>query len=60
MKPDWYVVKETAAPEGYCLDTAVSKNVQVKSNAPSMVKFEKDKNATLRISKTNSVTVEPI
>ena len=60
MKPDWYVVKETAAPEGYCLDTAVSKNVQVKSNAPSMVKFENDKNATLRISKTNSVTGEPM
>ena len=60
MKPDWYVVKETAAPEGYCLDTAVSKNVQVKSDAPSMVKFENDKNATLRISKTDSVTGKPM
>lgn len=60
MKPGWYVVKETAAPEGYCLDTAVSKNVQVKSDAPSMVKFENDKNATLRISKTDSVTGKPM
>lgn len=60
LKPDWYVVKETAAPEGYCFDTAVSKNVQVKSNAPSMVKFENDKNTTLRISKTDSVTGKPM
>ena len=60
LKPDWYVVKETAAPEGYCIDTAMSKNVQVKSSIPTMVKFENDKNATLRIAKTDSVTGEPM
>ena len=60
LKPDWYVVKEIAAPEGYCIDTAMSKNVQVKSSIPTMVKFENDKNATLRITKTDSVTGEPM
>lgn len=60
LEPGWYVVTETAAPNGYNIDDVPSKNVQVKSGSPVTVKFENDKNATLRIEKTDIVTGEPM
>lgn len=60
LEPGWYVVTETAAPNGYNIDDLPSKNVQVKSGSPVTVKFENDKNATLRIEKTDIVTGEPM
>lgn len=60
LAPNWYVVTETAAPEGYNIDIQPSKNVQVKSGSPVTVKFENDKNATLRIVKTDKVTGRPM
>ena len=54
--PNWYQVTEVAAPNGYNVDAVPSKNVQVKTGAPVTVKFENDKNATLRIEKTDIVT----
>ena len=53
-------ITETAAPEGYNIDLQPSKNVQVKSGSPVTVKFENDKNATLRIVKTDKVTGRPM
>lgn len=60
LEPGWYVVTETAVPKGYNIDAVPSKNVQVKSGSPVTVKFENDKNATLRIEKTDIVTGEPM
>ena len=60
LEPNWYVVTETAAPKGYNIDAGSSKNVQVKSGSPVTVKFENDKNATLRIVKTDIVTGKPM
>ena len=56
VEPGWYVATELAPAEGYNLDKTPSKNVQVKVNDPAIVKFENDKNATLRIEKTDKVT----
>ncbi len=60
LEPNWYVVTETAAPKGYNIDAVPSKNVQVKSGSSVTVKFENDKNATLRIVKTDIVTGKPM
>ena len=40
LDPDWYVVRETKAPEGYILDET-PKTVEVKTNVPTVVTFEK-------------------
>lgn len=60
LVPNWYVVTETVAPEGYNIDIQPSKNVQVKSGSPVTVKFENDENATLCIVKTDKVTGRPM
>lgn len=60
LEPNWYVVTETSPAEGYNIDETPSKNVQVKSGSPVTVKFENDKNATLRIVKTDKVTGKPM
>lgn len=39
LDPDWYVVRETKAPEGYILDET-PKTVEVKTNVPTVVTFE--------------------
>lgn len=59
LDPDWYVVRETKAPEGYILDET-PKTVEVKTNVPMVVTFENKPLSGIKIVKTDSETGEPL
>ena len=59
LDPDWYVVRETKAPEGYILDET-PKTVEVKTNVPTVVTFENKLLSGIKIVKTDSETGEPL
>lgn len=59
LDPDWYVVRETKAPEGYILDET-PKTVEVKTNVPTVVTFENKPLSGIKIMKTDSETGEPL
>lgn len=59
LDPDWYVVRETKAPEGYILDET-PKTVEVKTNVPTVVTFENKPLSCIKIVKTDSETGEPL
>ncbi|MDR1210139.1 MAG: Cys-Gln thioester bond-forming surface protein [Clostridiales bacterium] len=55
LAPDFYVVSEVKAPDGYLLDSA-PQTVQVKPGVPAAVTFSDKAVAGIQIIKTNSVT----
>ena len=55
LDPGWYVVRETAAPQGYVLDNT-PKTVEVKTNAPTVITFTNHKKSGLQIIKQDAVT----
>lgn len=59
LDPDWYVVREIKAPEGYILDET-PKTVEVKTNVPTVVTFENKPLSGIKIVKTDSETGEPL
>ncbi len=59
LTPDWYVVRETKAPEGYILDET-PKTVEVKTNVPTVVTFENKALSGIKIIKTDSETGKPL
>nr|WP_297999994.1 SpaA isopeptide-forming pilin-related protein [uncultured Anaerotignum sp.] len=59
LDPDWYVVRETKAPEGYILNET-PKTVEVKTNVPTVVTFENKPLSGIKIVKTDSETGEPL
>ena len=59
LDPDWYVVRETKAPEGYILDET-PKTVEVKTNVPTVVTFENKPLSGIKIVQTDSETGEPL
>ena len=59
LDPDWYVVRETKAPEGYILDET-PKTVEVKTNVPTVVTFENKPLSGIKIVKTDAETGEPL
>ena len=59
LDPDWYVVRETKAPEGYILDET-PKTVEVKTNVPTVVTFENKPLSGIKIVKTDFETGEPL
>lgn len=59
LTPDWYVVRETKAPEGYILDET-PKTVEVKTNVPTVVTFENKPLSGIKIVQTDSETGEPL
>lgn len=59
LDPDWYVVRETKAPEGYILDET-PKTVEIKTNVPTVVTFENKPLSGIKIVKTDSETGEPL
>lgn len=59
LDPDWYVVRETKAPEGYILDET-PKTVEVKTNVPTVATFENKPLSGIKIVKTDSETGEPL
>lgn len=59
LDPDWYVVRETKAPEGYILDET-PKTVEVKTSVPTVVTFENKPLSGIKIVKTDSETGEPL
>ena len=59
LDPDWYVVRETKAPEGYILDET-PKTVEVKTKVPTVVTFDNKPLSGIKIVKTDSETGEPL
>ncbi len=59
LVPDWYVVKETKAPDGYILDET-PKTVEIKTNVPTTVTFSNKRLTSLVIKKIDSETGEPL
>ncbi len=59
LDPDWYVVRETKAPEGYILDET-PKTVEVKTNVPTTVTFSNKPLSGIKIIKTDSETGAPL
>ncbi len=59
LDPDWYVVRETKAPEGYILDET-SKTVEVKTNVPTTVTFSNKPLSGIKIIKTDSESGAPL
>ncbi|MBM6829474.1 Cys-Gln thioester bond-forming surface protein [Anaerotignum lactatifermentans] len=59
LDPDWYVVRETKAPDGYILDET-PKTVEVKTNVPTVVTFENKPLSGIKIVKADSETGEPL
>ncbi len=59
LTPDWYVVRETKAPEGFLLDSS-PKTVEVKTNVPTVVTFANKQKSGFQIIKTDSLTGEPL
>ncbi len=59
LEPGWYVVTELSSKEGYKIDKQ-PRNVQLKSNVPSIVEFENHPYAGMVIQKINSVTGKAI
>ncbi|MCL2817601.1 MAG: SpaA isopeptide-forming pilin-related protein, partial [Clostridiales bacterium] len=59
LSPDWYVVKETRAPDGYLLDEA-PRIVEVRTNAPTVITFTNKPLMALQIIKVDADTGEPL
>ncbi len=59
LDPDWYVIRETAAPEGFILDET-PKTVEVKTNVPTTVTFSNKPLSGIKIIKTDSETKAPL
>ena len=59
LSPDWYVVRETKAPEGYILDET-PKTVEVKTNVPTTVTFSNKPLSGIKIIKTDSESGAPL
>ncbi len=59
LSPDWYVIRETKAPEGYILDET-PKTVEVKTNVPTTVTFSNKPLSGIKIIKTDSETKAPL
>ena len=59
LDPDWYVIRETKAPEGYILDET-PKTVEVKTNVPTTVTFSNKPLSGIKIIKTDSETGAPL
>ncbi len=59
LTPDWYVVRETQAPQGFLLDET-PKTVEVKTNVPTVVTFSNKLKSGLQIIKIDSITGEPL
>ena len=59
LLPDWYVVKEVKAPDGYLLDET-PKTVEVKTNTPTVVTFVNKPLATLQIKKVDAQNNAPL
>ena len=59
LSPDWYVIRETKAPEGYILDET-PKTVEVKTNVPTTVTFSNKPLSGIKIIKTDSETGSPL
>lgn len=59
LTPDWYIVRETKASEGYILDET-PKTVEVKTNVPTVVTFENKPLSGIKIVKTDSETGKPL
>jgi len=57
--PDWYVVREIKAPNGYFLDET-PRTVEVKSGAPTVITFTNKPLASLQIIKLNEATGGPL
>ena len=59
LNPDYYVIKEVKAPDGYVIEES-PKTVQVKTDAPTVVTVGNKPLAGLKIIKLNAVTKNPI
>ncbi len=59
LEPDYYIVKEVKAPEGYVLDET-PKTVEVETNTPTVVTFANKPLSGIKIVKTDSETGEPL
>ncbi len=59
LDPDWYVVHESKAPEGYLLDET-PKNVEVKTDKPTVITFTNKKLTALQIKKVDEQSGEPL
>ncbi len=59
LLPDWYVIKEVKAPDGYLLDET-PKTVEVKTNTPTVVTFVNKPLAALQIKKVDAQTNVPL
>ena len=59
LLPDWYVVKEVKAPDGYLLDET-PKTVEVKTNTPTVVTFVNKPLAALQIKKVDAQNNAPL
>ena len=59
LDPDWYVIRETKAPEGYILDET-PKTVEVKTNVPTTVTFSNKPLSGIKIVKLDSETKAPL
>ncbi|MCL2775092.1 MAG: SpaA isopeptide-forming pilin-related protein, partial [Oscillospiraceae bacterium] len=59
LDPDWYVVRETKAPEGYQLNET-PQTVEVKTAVPTIVTFTDRPLSGIEIIKTDAVTNAPL
>jgi len=59
LLPDWYVVREQKAPDGYLLDES-PKTVEVKTNVPTVISFTNYKLTSLIIKKVDEITGAPL
>jgi len=59
LAPDWYIVREVQAPDGYLLDED-PKTVEVKTNVPTVVTFSNKKLTALEIIKIDEHSGEPL
>ena len=59
VKPGWYIIKETTAPQGYIL-TDAAKTVEVKATVPSVVTVTNRPLSGLKIIKLDSESRKPI
>ena len=59
LEPDWYIVRELKAKDGYILDET-PKTVEVKKSVPTVVTFTNKPLSGIKIIKTDSETGEPL
>ena len=55
LEPGWYMVTEISAPDGYEID-GTPRTVEVKANAPTVVKYEDSRLSGIRIRKVDADT----